>query len=104
MSPLNALRDLAAEARDACDVLVDAETGAARVAWQLLPADAAAPEVHVVVKFFDSVQRETWTLKIFGGPYDAVRAHWRTQTEVEPGPRRTELVTAALAVIIDAVG
>jgi hypothetical protein len=54
------------------------------------------PDTFAVVKFFDPVQKEKATVKVFLGMYAQVRSHWRTLTPV----RDSDLEQAALDLIL----
>lgn len=58
------------------ETLVNPETNETRITFSHLFRD----DLHVVVKFFDPIQQERSTIKIFFGMYERVRSHWRTLT------------------------
>jgi len=58
------------------EALQNTETGEVRYVYDL------GYDNHVVVKFFDPIQKEQTTFKWFRGSYQAVRSHWRTQTPI----------------------
>lgn len=76
------------------EILENPRTGEVRVVFRLTP-----PDTFVVVKFFDPVQRERRTMKVFEGMYQAVRSHWRTlQPMIEPQQRQVMELEARIAV------
>jgi hypothetical protein len=62
------------------EVLENNSTGEVRVVFAFHTCTKGP--VHIVVKYFDPIQKERCTLKIFQGSYEMVRSHWRTLTKV----------------------
>lgn len=77
------------------EALKNPETGELRVVFEIDGADDA----YIVVKFFDKIQREKATFKVFRGIYAAVRSHWRTLEVVSDETELAKLVDEALDVI-----
>ena len=78
---------------DHLETLRNPETKEVRVVFT-----TSDPETHVVVKFFDPIQLEKRTFKVFStGMYPKVRNHWRSLTPYD----NKKLMREAFTVIED---